>query len=107
MALIDSHIMSLENYENVLQYLLQAVILNINAPTLIKSRSHRRRNCWKLELNLSLTWAPTVQAGPASEKLTKGYAFYHNKAPEHSDPLSSVARLVRLVIKNCWRVDRK
>ena len=50
---------------------------------------------------LSLTWAPTVQAGPASEKLRgKGYAFYHNKAPEYSDPLSAIARLVRLVLKS-------
>ena len=50
---------------------------------------------------VSLTWAPTVQAGPASEKLRgKGYAFYHNKAPEYSDPLSAIARLVRLVLKS-------
>ena len=50
---------------------------------------------------VSLTWAPTVQAGPASEKLRgKGYAFYHNKAPEYSDPLSAIARWVRLVLKS-------
>ena len=55
---------------------------------------------WKSD-SLSLTWAPTVQAGPASEKLRgKGYAFYHNKAPEYSDPLSAIARLVRLVLKS-------
>ena len=30
----------------------------------------------------------------------KGYAFYHNKAPEYSDPLSAIARLVRLVLKS-------
>ena len=47
-----------------------------------------RNLCW----TLSLTWAPTVQAGPASEKLRgKGYAFYHNKAPEYSDPLSAIS----------------
>ena len=58
-------------------------------------------------IHLSLTWAPTVQAGPASEKLRKGYAFYHNKAPEHGDPLAALLNQLGLVLKSCWRVDRK
>ena len=65
-----------------------------------KEISVTSRSDWKSD-SLSLTWAPTVQAGPASEKLRgKGYAFYHNKAPEYSDPLSAIARLVRLVLKS-------
>ena len=34
---------------------------------------------------LSLTWAPTVQAGPASGGTDVTIAFYHNKDPNYSD----------------------
>ena len=36
--------------------------------------------CW-----LSLTWAPMVQAGPASEISDVTIAFYHNKIPKYGD----------------------
>ena len=39
---------------------------------------------WKSD-SLSLTWAPTVQAGPASEKSDVTIAFYHKKEPNYGD----------------------
>ena len=34
---------------------------------------------------MSLTWAPTVQAGPASGKSDVTIAFYHNKDPKYGN----------------------